>query len=233
MGRKERQRTYQEKPVTMSTKRKIKVQAQRIAALESEVAELTSENERLMKLLNGPRGGTLAKAVTPAPVIQFLGSLLSESSSPREDKPVLSFVSVAAGAAQTPKAAPAPPLTRAESAPTLMVTAPVSPRRKLSVFTDENVKNYDKFTAGTVLGVETSRPTYKVEGVTIKAPVSNQREKWQSVEVSKPSQPRRLSRCWRRGPAANGASTASSPRKIVQRRRSRSAGALPIFKLRD
>merc|ERR1711964_850941 len=132
----------------------------------------------------------------------------------------------------TPKAAPAPPLTRAESAPTLMVTAPVSPRRKVSVFTDENVKNYDKFTAGTVLGVETSRP-YKVEGVTIKAPVSNQREKWQSVEVSKPSQPRRLSRCWRRGPAANGASTASSPRKIVQRRRSRSAGALPIFKLRD
>merc|ERR1711964_610381 len=197
---------------------------------ESEVAELTSENERLMKLLNGPRGGTLAKAVTPAPVIQFLGSLLSESSSPREDKPVLSFVSVP----QTPKAAPAPALTRAESAPTLMVTAPVSPRRKLSVFTDENVKNYDKFTAGKVLGVETSsRPTYKIEGVTIKAPVSNQREKWQSVEVSKPSQPRRLSRCWRRGPAANGASTASSPRKIVQRRRSRSAGALPIFKLRD
>merc|ERR1711964_537641 len=196
---------------------------------ESEVAELTSENMRLMKLLNGPRRDTLAKAVTPAPVIQFLESLLSESSSPREDKPMLSFVSVP----QTPKAAPAPPLTRAESAPTLMVTAPVSPRRKLSVFTDENVKNYDKFTAGTVLGVETSRPTYKVEGVTIKAPVSNQREKWQSVEVSKPSQPRRLSRCWRRGPAANGASTASSPRKIVQRRRSRSAGALPIFKLRD
>merc|ERR1712098_670370 len=42
---------------------------------------------------------------------------------------------------------------------------------------------------------------YVVDGVEIKTPVSNKPNKYGSVQVSIPDQPRKMSRCWRRGPA--------------------------------
>merc|ERR1711881_497206 len=91
-------------------------------------------------------------------------------------------------------------------------------KRTLSVVKDESVKFNEKYHAGETLGTKKQR-TYKVGGVVIKQPAhNNQRKKWESVEVSKPKQPRRLSRCWRRGKPASPKAASG----VVQRRRSRS-----------
>merc|ERR1712098_676591 len=118
------------------------------------------------------------------------------------------------------------PITRANSEPQVQTPAetetleePALKKRTLSVFTDENVKFNEKFKAGETLGVKAH--TYKVGGVVIKQPCHNkQRKKWESVGVCKPTQPRRLSRCWRRNTPGDSPKAAS--KAVQKRRRSRS-----------
>merc|ERR1711964_495574 len=70
-----------------------------------------------------------------------------------------------------------------------------APRRKLSCFKDESVAVYDKYRPGQRLSVQNAvkdEGTTVMNGIELKAPVSHNRKKWESVQVAEPSRPRRL-----------------------------------------
>merc|ERR1712096_591977 len=89
----------------------------------------------------------------------------------------------------------------------------VTPLIRSTFFDDRFLWSYDKWTEGVKsktrspsVSAPAAQKAYLVNGVQVKSPVSSKKKKWESVEVCKPSEPRRLSRCWRRGGASKPAS---------------------------
>merc|ERR1711964_569330 len=188
---------------------------------EAKLFEAKEENQRLCAQIKGLQ--TPQRDSVRAPVVR-LGSAFSLLSSPS----TASSVAPAPTLTFTPQVT-VTPSPKKESAVKRRNSEPKieAPRRKLSCFKDESVAVYDKYRPGQRLSVQNAvkdEGTTVMNGIELKAPVSHNRKKWESVQVAEPSRPRRLSRCWRRGAAPKP----SSPKRIVQRRRarSRSCGAL-------
>merc|ERR1712098_773721 len=136
--------------MTMSARKKIKLQATRIAELE---ALLAAANLRIRQLSTVQ---CQAKEIDHAPVIT-LGSAFGGAQ--------VKQVSLPMSAPCSPREEL--PITRANSEPQVQTPAetetleePAPKKRTLSVFTDENVKFKGKFKAGETLGVKAQ--TYKV-----------------------------------------------------------------------
>merc|ERR1712098_392189 len=166
---------------------------------KEEIRRLTAHTTK-----GGPQhapASTLGSAFGSAGTSSFKMTFASAPATPR---PVSEPIKAPEVQAVEPKAPAEEPVSE-------QLGARAAKPRTLSVFRDDSVKNYDKWTEGVTLGVKskalsppvTAAPavqtTYVVNGVQIKTPVSTNRQKWESVEVCKPDQPRRLSRCWRRG----------------------------------
>lgn len=206
----------------MSAKRKIKAQAIRIAELGAELFKAKEEIRRLTAHTTAPQS---AKDVSHhAPVIT-LGCAFSSADTNKPMKMTFASAPTAPRPVVEPTKAPEPevqavePKAPAEEQDSDQLGSRAAKPRTLSVFKDDSIKNYDKRNKGVTLGVKTLsvsasvfvptpvQNTYlvngacMVNGVQIKAPISIIRKKWESVEVCKPNQPRRFSRCWRRGGA--------------------------------